>query len=73
MSKTIWYKKIGFQFGDLDGVQHTSEKSTNDNGEDDGQIRKRRTVILIGKAESNYPIDCVMYVFFCFRLIIGKN
>lgn len=73
MSKTIWYKKIGFQFGDFDGVQHNSEKLTKDDGENDGILRKRRSVILIGKVESNYPIDCVMYVFFCFRLIIGKK
>lgn len=72
MIRIIYFKNIGFQLGAFDGVQHTTEKTTNDNKEDDGQYRKRRSVVLIGKVESNYPVDCVIYIFFCFRLIILK-
>ena len=68
MSKTIWIKSIGFQFGAIDGVAHTSIKI-----EKDGIIRNRRSVVLVGKAESNYPINCYMYIFFCFRILIKND
>lgn len=68
MSKTKWIGKYGFQVGAIDGVQHTSHKI-----DGDGILRKRRSVVLIGKAESNYPVNCKMYIFFCFRLLIDVS
>lgn len=66
--KTFWMKRLGISFGDFDGVQHTSEKT-----EDDGILRKRRSVVLVGKVESNYPVCSFMYVFFFFRIWIVKK
>lgn len=67
MKVTKWIGRYGLQIGCIDGVQHTSSKIGSD-----GITRNRRSVVLIGKAESNYPKKCKMYIFFCFRIIIDE-
>ena len=64
---TKWFGRYGLQFGAIDGIQHTSIKV-----EDEKIERKRRSVVLVGKVESDYPFNSVLFVFFCFRFVIKK-